>query len=72
VGGIANPEQSATGHFYETPIGIGLAYDVLPLLQLFVEGAYRPAMGFGGSAFPDTAPRPTSGYSVLIGAAINL
>lgn len=72
VGGIAIPERSATGHFFETPIGVGLAYDVASPLQIFAEAAYRPAMGFGGSAFPDTAPRPTSGYTVLIGAAINL
>jgi hypothetical protein len=72
AGAITVPEQKLTGHFFETPVGIGLAYDVLPLLQLFVEGAYRPAMGFGGDAFPDTGPRPTSGYSALIGAAINL
>jgi hypothetical protein len=69
---ITVPAQNLSGHFYETPIGVGLAYDVIPILQLFIEGAYRPATGFGGDAFPDSSPKPTSGYSALIGAAINL
>jgi hypothetical protein len=67
------PETSRSGHFLETPIGIGLAYEVIPILHLSLEGAYRPGLMFGGDAFPDgQGGRPTSGWSAMIGAAINL
>ena len=63
----------ALGHFWEVPIGVGVAYEVIPLLQISLDVAYRPGMSFGGTAF-DSAniSHPTSGYSVLLGAAINL
>jgi hypothetical protein len=70
-GGLTVPERNASGHFFEIPIGIGLAYDVAPLFQVFAEAAYRPGVGFAGNAYPDDA-RPTRGYSFLVGAAINL
>jgi opacity protein-like surface antigen len=61
------------GHFVEIPIGIGLAYQVLEVFQLSLDVAYRPGSAFGGSAFDSVGvTRPTSGYSVLLGAAIDL
>src|SRR5258706_3571823 len=51
------------GRFFETPLGAGLAYEVLPIFQLSLDAAYRPAFAFGGDAFDGapTATQPTSG-----------
>jgi len=62
------------GHFFETPLGAGIAYEVLPIFQLSLDVAYRPAFGFGGDAFDAAAPasKPSSGWSVMLGAALSL
>jgi len=62
-----------TGRFIEIPIGVGAAYEVLPLLQLSLDVAYRPGSSFGGAAYDNgLISKPSSGYSVLLGAAVNL
>jgi hypothetical protein len=53
-------------------IGVGIVYDLIPLLQLSVEGAYRPGMSFGGDAFPAGAPALGSGWSAMVGASLKL
>jgi hypothetical protein len=63
---------AVSGHFFETPIGVGIAYEVIEILQLSLDAAYRPAFGFGGDAFGTGSTGPSSGWSVLLGAAINL
>jgi|SRR5882724_2451411 len=62
------------GHFFETPLGAGIAYEVLPIFQLSLDVAYRPAFGFGGDAFDAAAPasQPSSGWSLMLGAALDL
>jgi hypothetical protein len=59
------------GHFLETPIGAGVSYDCIPILQLSLDAAYRPGMAFGGDAYGPMT-NPSGGYTVLFGAAINL
>ena len=62
------------GRFIEIPIGVGAAYEPLPLLQISLDAAYRPATSFGGTAYEPTSPitHPGTGYSVLLGVAVNL
>jgi hypothetical protein len=63
----------AKGHFLETPIGVGLAYQVLRIFQLSLDGAYRPGLSFGGAVYDtDHVAHPTHGWSVLVGAALDL
>ncbi len=66
------PVSLGGGHFLETPIGGGIAYAVLPMLQLSLDAAYRPGMAFGGDAYDHGMPNPSSGYTVLLGAAIDI
>jgi hypothetical protein len=63
-----------TGHFFETPIGAGLAYEVIEIFQLSLDVAYRPGVAFGGDAFSGLAPanQPSGGWSLMLGAALNL
>jgi len=67
---------AASGHFFETPLGAGIAYEVVEIFQLSLDAAYRPAFGFGGdafnSAFNGGVTHPTSGWSLMLGAALNL
>jgi len=66
--------EARRGRFYEVPLGIGVAYELARILHLSADVAVRPAMGFGGDAY-DRAPgysEPKWGYSVLLGAAIDL
>ncbi len=62
-----------SGHFLETPIGVGLAYQVIEIFQLSLDVAYRPGVAFGGDAF-DTfrITQPGSGWSIMLGAALDL
>lgn len=62
------------GRFIEIPIGIGAAYEPLPLLQISLDVAYRPATSFGGTAYDSTPSitHPGTGYSALLGVAVNL
>jgi opacity protein-like surface antigen len=61
----------ASGHFFETPLGLGIAYEVIEIFQLSLDAAYRPAFGFGGDAFGGIT-HPTSGWSLMLGAALSL
>ncbi len=65
-------QASVGGHFFETPIGVGIAYEVVEIFQLSLDAALRPGFGFGGDAFATTSNGPASGWSVLLGAALNL
>jgi opacity protein-like surface antigen len=62
----------ASARFIEIPIGLGLAYEPLPLLQISLDAAYRPGVSFGGNAFDLGVKTPDSGYSVMLGVAIDL
>jgi hypothetical protein len=61
-----------SGHFWECPLGLGVGYEVIDILELSVEGAYRPGFAFGGGAFGDqlSISRPGAGFSVLLGATV--
>lgn len=62
------------GHFWETPIGVGVAYEVLKLVHLSLDVAWRPGMSFGGSAYEGVPPlsQPRGGWSAMLGAALDL
>jgi hypothetical protein len=68
----ALPLGDRGGHFVEIPIGIGLAYSIVPLIQGSLEFAYRPGSAFGGEAFDLGVSKPDSGFSVLLGIALDL
>jgi opacity protein-like surface antigen len=59
------------GHFFEIPVGAGLAYEVIEIFQLSLDVAYRPGVSFGGQAY-ETIDKPASGWSVMLGAMIDL
>jgi opacity protein-like surface antigen len=64
-----------SGHFLEIPIGVGLGFEkLLEIFQLSLDATYRPAVAFGGDAFSGlgAANHPTNGWSLLLGAAVNL
>jgi opacity protein-like surface antigen len=60
-----------SGHFFETPLGVGIAYEVIEIFQLSLDAAYRPAFSFGGDAYGGIT-HPTSGWSLMLGAALSL
>jgi hypothetical protein len=60
------------GNFLEIPIGGGIAFQALPLLQLSLDAAYRPGTNFSGDAYNASVTKPTSGYSVTLGVSIDL
>ena len=66
--------EARRGRFWEVPVGIGVAYEVIRILHLSADVAVRPGMSFGGDAYELTPPysEPKWGYSVLLGAAIDL
>jgi hypothetical protein len=72
TGGYADVD----GHFVEVPLGVGLAWDVAKVFALSADFALRPGSSFGGSAYEGsgavTLPKPTSGWSLLLGAALRL
>lgn len=68
----ALPGRDVGGHFVEIPIGVGIAYSILPLIQGSLEFAYRPGSGFGGDAFDSGVSKPDGGFSVLLGIALDL
>ena len=70
----SNTVDPRLGHFLETPIGLGVAYDTLAILRLSAEVAYRHASSFGGSAYDDapTLTTPTSAVSMLVGLSLSL
>ena len=63
-----------TGHFLETPIGIGIADEIAEIFHLSLDVAYRPGLAFGGDAYdaPLNVSHPSSGYSIMLGIALNL
>jgi hypothetical protein len=63
-----------SGHFFELPIGVGIAYEVIAIFQLSLDAAYRPGVAFGGDAFSGigAANHPSGGWSLLLGAALSL
>jgi hypothetical protein len=62
-----------SGHFLETPIGIGVADQIAEIFHLSLDFAYRPSLAFGGDAY-DTykIAHPSSGWSLMLGLALNL
>jgi hypothetical protein len=72
VGVLSRPPVS--GHFFETPLGVGIAYEVLAIFQLSLDAAYRPGFGFGGDASSVVPPisAPIGGWSLMLGAALDL
>jgi hypothetical protein len=73
VAPAAGQSESVGGHFFETPLGVGIAYEVIEIFQISLDAAYRPAFGFGGDAYGGgSSGNPSSGWSVLLGAALNL
>jgi opacity protein-like surface antigen len=71
---VSPPGEGVGGHFFETPIGVGIAYEVVEIFQLSLDAAWRPGFGFGGDAFTASSGggNPSSGWSVLLGASLNL
>ncbi len=62
-----------SGQSWEVPIGVGIAHKWLELFQFSLEAAYRPSVHFTGDAY-ETAnvTHPSSGWSALVGFAIDL
>jgi hypothetical protein len=62
-----------SGHFMETPIGVGVADEIIEIFHLSLDFAYRPGLAFGGDAY-DTfnVSHPSSGWSLMLGLALNL
>lgn len=68
-----SPFPAQSGHFLETPLGVGIAYEVAAIFQLSLDAAYRPGFSFGGDAFDAVhLTQPTSGWSLMLGAALDL
>jgi opacity protein-like surface antigen len=63
-----------TGRFVEIPIGVGIIDEVADIFHLSLDVAYRPGVAFGGTVYdaPYNVPHPSSGWSVLLGVALNL
>lgn len=61
------------GHFSETPIGVGIADEIAEIFHVSLDVAYRPGLAFGGEAY-DTfnINHPSSGWSLMLGVALNL
>lgn len=62
------------GWFLEAPLGLGLGYQVLRIVQLSADFALRPGFSFKGDAYEGSKgyDKPTMGFSCLLGAAIDL
>jgi opacity protein-like surface antigen len=62
-----------SGRFLETPIGVGIADEIAEIFHLSLDVAYRPGFIFGGDAY-DTynVTHPSSGWSLMLGVALNL
>jgi hypothetical protein len=64
---------TSSGHFIETPLGVGIAYTVIEIFQLSLDAAYRPGFSFGGDAYDRPGVEQLkSGWSLLLGAALSL
>lgn len=66
--------EQRKGHFWEIPVGLGVACELAKIFHLSADFAIRPGVGFGGDAYGGERPysEPTWGYSAMIGAALNL
>jgi hypothetical protein len=62
-----------SGHFFETPLGLGVAYEALEIFRFSLDFALRPAFGFGGGVYDDApvVQKPTGGWSLLLGFGLN-
>jgi len=71
---IAADITKREGWFLEVPIGLGLGYQILRVVQLSADFALRPGFSFKGEAYEgDKAyDKPTMGLSFLLGAAIDI
>lgn len=71
---IAADITKREGWFLETPIGLGLGYQVLRIVQLSADFALRPGFSFKGDAYEGEKAfdKPTMGFSFLLGAAIDI
>ena len=69
VPGVQCAPPEGTGTYLETPLGIGVAYLVSPVVQLSLDAAYRPGFGFSGKVFDGGDAKPTHGWSLLVGLA---
>jgi len=66
-------EPSISGNSWETPIGLGIGHKAFELFQFYVEGAYRPSFGFGGTAYTSAQlPHPSGGWSAVVGFAFDI
>ena len=59
------PEGS--GHYLELPLGAGVAYSASSVVQLKLDAAYRPGVGFAGKVFEEGGAHPTHGWSLMFG-----
>jgi hypothetical protein len=61
------------GWFLEVPIGLGAAYKVASIAQVFLDFAFRPGFNFKGDAYTGTNPvdEPKMGLTVLAGGALD-
>jgi opacity protein-like surface antigen len=66
--------EARSGHFLETPVGVGIAYELAKIIHLSADFALRPGMSFGGAAYDDDPGygQPKFGWSLMAGAALNL
>jgi opacity protein-like surface antigen len=67
-------ELDRSGHFFETPLGVGIAHEALEIIRFSLDFALRPGFGFGGSVYDDepTVQKPTGGWSLMLGFGLNL
>lgn len=65
--------QKRDGWFLEVPIGLGVAYKIASIAQVFVDFAFRPGFNFKGDAHagPYAIDEPKTGLSVLAGGALD-
>lgn len=67
-----SPTHKTTGFFVEAPLGIGVTYDVVERFSISLDGAFRPAIFWGGEEFDGDGAKPFTGTSLLLGATLNL
>lgn len=73
-GPVAADVTKREGWFLEAPIGLGLGYQVLRIVQFSADFALRPAFSFNGDAYEGSQAydKPKMGLSFLLGAAIDI
>jgi hypothetical protein len=73
----ADPAGPLSGHFIETPLGLGLSHSMGRLARVSLDVAYRPGFAFGGDAYevPESEGRnktPRNTGSLMLGVAFGL